>query len=421
MFLSFLMLHTLSIPVFAGWSNTEVESITACTTQYGSTENNTNYWTTWVPTDTYTTTTWANLWKTEVVTPKPLTTTLSTTSTSTWYSYVGDNMTTTIYTSTYYDVSTVTQTKTVPSATTTTLTQVETLTVPTLTGFVPIASASPYASKKPNGWEDPADWDVEDVYWSIFPAYSTLEWFGPFDYTMPTPTLLWRRQETQSAQPSKVACTVTVRSHNFVTTATVKQSGPRATFTRTEVVATTIFTSTVRTKPTTTPPSTLQTQELMLWKTNTSYITTTVTAVETATETAFPSSTSVQAACGSANIVDSYNGYMLHRPLDWFPNNANYTKQEIWGWDPNPVNSAEECCARAVVDPKTIFWKWDYGCEIWKGDAASCPTEAGINGTSGGKIGVDVYYEPISDQGYFSSFDVGNGACGDVGFVSLWE
>jgi hypothetical protein len=131
------------------------------------------------------------------------------------------------------------------------------------------------------------------------------------------------------------------------------------------------------------------------------------------------------AACASANIVDSYDGHWLRDPPSWFPDGGNYTKQQIFSWDEGSVYSTETCCARAVVDPKTIFWRytndWSQGCEIWTGDAASCPAAAGVNGTSGSKVDVQVYYEPIADQGFWSSWDVGNGACGNVGFVSLWE
>lgn len=77
------------------------------------------------------------------------------------------------------------------------------------------------------------------------------------------------------------------------------------------------------------------------------------------------------------------------------------------------------------MDPKTIFWRytgdWNQGCEIWKADAGRCPAAAGVNGTSGSKVDVQVYYEPIADQGYWSSWDVGNGACGNIRFESLWE
>lgn len=125
-------------------------------------------------------------------------------------------------------------------------------------------------------------------------------------------------------------------------------------------------------------------------------------------------------------MIDSYNGYPLREPPSWFSNpNANYTRQQIYPWDSEPVYSAEGCCARAVADPKTILWKYSEGsgsaCEIWKGDATSCPAAAGYNGTSGEKVDANVYYEPTAYQGFWYSFDVGNGACGNIGFESLWE
>ncbi|KAF2632794.1 hypothetical protein BU25DRAFT_417385 [Macroventuria anomochaeta] len=136
-----------------------------------------------------------------------------------------------------------------------------------------------------------------------------------------------------------------------------------------------------------------------------------------------PPTTSVLAACNTANVTHPYNGYWLREPPSWFCD-ANYTEQQIWSWNPEPVNSADKCCVRAVVDLKTILWRWsgwDDGCEIWKDDVESCPAAAGFNGTNGEKVSVDVYYEPIADLGYWSSFDVGNWACGNIGVVSLWD
>lgn len=144
-----------------------------------------------------------------------------------------------------------------------------------------------------------------------------------------------------------------------------------------------------------------------------------------ATETVYPSTTSVLAACASANIVDSYDGYWLREASSWFPDGGNYTKEQIFSWEADSIDSTEACCAHAVVDPKTVFWRYtsDFtqGCEIWKGDAATCLAAVGVNGTSGSKVDVQVPYEPLDNQDYGSGWNVGNGACGNVGFVSLWE
>lgn len=258
----------------ASWSNTEVETITACTTQYGPAKNTTQPWLDYVSTDTYTTSTWAYFSKTEALTLKPLTTTLLATSTSTSYFYPPDNRTTTVYTSTYYNAYQTTQTETVPSTTTITVSQVETLTVPTLDGFVPVGSASPGAAKKTNSWEISDDWDVQDVYWTTEPSTSV----APTRYMYTG--LIWRRDQ-QSGQPTKVDCTQTIQSNGFYTTSYIRLSGPRATFTRTEIVATETSTFTVHTKPTAPPPASVYTFEDTLWTTNTSYATETVTTVQT--------------------------------------------------------------------------------------------------------------------------------------------
>jgi hypothetical protein len=289
MALSLAVFAVLLGPTFAAWSNTDVESITACTTQYGPASNTTQYWYTWVSTDTYTTSTYVNLYKTEVLTPKPSTTTVSATSTSTYYYYPGDNMTTTVYTWTYFDSTTVTQTETIPSTTTVTVSSVETLTVPTLTGFVPVASASPLAAQKTNSWDSAGDWDVEDVYWTSNPPYDyrisyATPLVAPPDVFLPAPVytdILWRRQNAQSSQPLKVDCTLTIQSNGFYGTSSIRQSGPRATFTRTKIVATATTTSTVRTRKTTPRATEVYTVSGTFYSVNTSYTTVTTTSVET--------------------------------------------------------------------------------------------------------------------------------------------
>ena len=311
MTLFFIAFAALLAPAFASWSNTETESITACTTQYGPASNTTQDWGFWVTTDTYTTSAWVNLYKTEVLTPKPSTTTVSATSTSTYYYYPGDNMTTTVYTWTYSDTATVTQTETVASTTTVTVSSVETFTVPTLTGFVPVASASPLAARKTNTWDDAGDWDVEDVYWTTetspyigYPIYATPLVAGlangplPIDVLgappPPLPTdvlrapipeatgLLWRRQDAQSSQPLKVDCTLTIKSNAFVYgTSSIRQPGPRATYTRTSIVAFTTVTSTVRTKQTAPLPTEVFTISDTFYSYDTSSTTVTTTSVET--------------------------------------------------------------------------------------------------------------------------------------------
>lgn len=271
----------------ASWPNTDVETHTACTTQYGPAKNNSEPWLDYVSTNTYTTSAWSYFGKTELLTLKPSTTTLSATSTSTSYFYPADNWTTTVYTSTYYDTYQSTQTETVSFTTTSTISQVETLTVPALNGFTALASASPSAAKKTNSWEIsiPDGWEVHDVYWTTesssgLPVItaSAFEYYGPLpqDY----PGYISRRDEP-SGQPAKIDCTETVQSNNFYTTSYITLSGPRATFTRSEVVATQTSTFTVHTKPTAPPPTSVYTIEDTLYTGNTTYVTETVTTTQT--------------------------------------------------------------------------------------------------------------------------------------------
>ena len=145
----------------------------------------------------------------------------------------------------------------VPSTTTITVSQVETLTVPTLNGFVPVESASPGAAKKTNSWEVPDGWDVQDVYWTTEPSTATNVATRYHMYT----DLLWRR-DRQSDQPTKVDCTETVQSNSFFATSYIRVTGPRATLTRTEIVATATSTYTVEsvaTSPSSTAPSSTST------------------------------------------------------------------------------------------------------------------------------------------------------------------
>lgn len=270
----FAILAALFAPAFASWSNTEVETITACTTLYGSAKNTTEPWLDFVSTNTYTTSAQAYFSKTEVLTLRPSTTTLSVTSTSTSYLYPSDSWTSTVYTSTYIDTYVATQTDTVLFTTTITQSQVETLTVPTIDDFVPVGSASPSASKKITSGDIPDGWDIQDVYWTTESSTTDVA-----TRVSVYSDLLWRRQ--QSSQPSAVDCTETVQSNSFYTTSYIRVSGPRVTFTRTEIVATETSTFTVHTKPTAPPLSSVYTIEDIYWTTNTSYATETVTASKT--------------------------------------------------------------------------------------------------------------------------------------------
>jgi hypothetical protein len=290
MALSLAVLATLLAPTLAGWTTTDIESITRCTTEYGPASNDTPS-STWLSTDTYTTTTYGNFYKTAVLTPRPSTTTVSATSTTTTYETRGNNETTTIYTSTYSGSTTVTRFETVPTTTTVTVSEVETLTVPTLTGFVPVASAFPGASLKTFGNTESDEWDIEDVYWTTEKPYGSSETIRPLDrlvslyQSSPIPTQSLHPRAEQSRQPQKVVCTLTIQSNYFMSTVSIKQSAPTATFTRTTYVSTVTTTSTVQTKPTSIPASTVSTVQWDYYTTSTFYTTQTTTTVETVSTT----------------------------------------------------------------------------------------------------------------------------------------
>lgn len=97
-------------------------------------------------------------------------------------------------------------------------------------------------------------------------------------------------------------------------------------------------------------------------------------------------------------------------------NNSDYELQSLYE-SSDGINSAESCCTRAFATSNTIFYQWNSGtCNIYVGK--NCPA-VNFNGT---KVDVDVYYEPIKDRpDWYSSFAVGNGACGNVKLQSLWE
>lgn len=143
-----------------------------------------------------------------------------------------------------------------------------------------------------------------------------------------------------------------------------------------------------------------------------------------ATETVVgTSTTSAYAACGTGNAVDTYDGFPLYGLSEqWFQvidNTTDFSLRSFY----NDI-TLEDCCARAAEIPTTIFYKYTSGaCDIYVGK--SCPVSMGYNSTSStSMVVVDVYYEPIplQDRPYwYSSFTVGNGACGDINIQSIWK
>lgn len=314
------LLLALSATLWSHTSAFETDTLTSltshCTTQYlssGSSEYNSTYSTIapvyppWVSTESYTTTAYSNYMKTEVLTPRASTTTLTSTSTSTAYETIRDTSTISIFTTTEYNTYTITQTEAVTSTTTVTVSTPDAVTISTPAGYIAVASANVGAVLKEPEPDVNAHWDVEDVWWTEYdqPIYlydsmarpiatSTV---SPLMISEPVPTLLgrdvdvafnrrlripYRPQVTDEAQ--KVICTYTVQSNYFVTTTTIKRSSATTpTYTRTVYATTTTSTSTVRAKPTNGWNGTVSTEypNWAYWNTTTSYTTLTTTDVVT--------------------------------------------------------------------------------------------------------------------------------------------
>ena len=244
--------------VGCGWpreSPAAVSSVTRCSTTYGASSPP------WGPsTDYFTSTSNAYRVKTELLTPKPSTTSVSATSTYTEFETAPNNLTQTVYTDTYTWTNYLTTTETVSSTSTITTSVLSTTTIPTQAGFTPIAAVYPEATQHVDDWADRDNWSVEDSYWQD--DAGSQPWPIPLDASEPIlfdaaqPLLLNAQQSSEATgDASKVDCLVTLINIYDSGTSSSKSYAPPPTYTRTTYVATETTTTTVRTRisPTETP------------------------------------------------------------------------------------------------------------------------------------------------------------------------
>ena len=136
-----------------------VSSATRCSTTYGSAAPP------WGPsTDYFTSTSYAYRVKTQLLTPKPFTTSISTTSTYTEWETAPNNLTKTVYTDTYTWTNYLTTTETVFETSTVTTSVLSSTTVPTMDGFTPVQANYPQATLHIDDRADRSNWVVEDEY-----------------------------------------------------------------------------------------------------------------------------------------------------------------------------------------------------------------------------------------------------------------
>src|SRR5690242_19786376 len=242
--------------IWGGNSPAAVSSVSRCQTTYGASSPP------WGPsTDYYTSTSYAYRTKTEVLTPKPSTTSVTATSTYTQFETAPNNLTRTIYTSTYTWTNYITTTQVVSSTSTITTSVLSSTTVPTPNGFTPVAAVYPEATQHVDDWADRDNWAVEDVYWQ---DEGSEPWARPLDLSS-QPRLFdsLEAAPVDGAEPSvkptdqasKVDCLVTMVNIYDSGTSTSKSYVVPPTYTRTKYVSTETISSTVTTKisPTETP------------------------------------------------------------------------------------------------------------------------------------------------------------------------
>ncbi|KZM26233.1 hypothetical protein ST47_g2621 [Ascochyta rabiei] len=330
--------------------------------------------------------------KTELLTPKPYTTSVSATSTSTEYSTAPNNLTKTVWTDTYTWTNYYTKTETVSSTFTVTTSVLQTAIIPTLAGFTPVAAAYPEATQHVDDQEDQDQWTVEDSYWQD-------------DLNLQQESEV--PDVVESGVASKVQCLITLISIYDSGTTSSRSYVPPPTYTRTKYIASETITSTVTTKVS--PTETPYTYSMASGLEFRSWYTETRTNVETITTTDYPSSTtSVYAACATDNVVDTYSGWPLYSLADdWYSKNLTIIRSD---WSDN--TNATACCAMAAANPNAIFFKYSGVCEVFVDEYAATEYNASV------KIDVPVLYEP-RETGWWG-LTVGNGPRGRVSFSSLW-
>ncbi|KAF1927073.1 uncharacterized protein M421DRAFT_181353 [Didymella exigua CBS 183.55] len=399
---------------YGGWgwpgnSPSAVSSASRCSTTYGASAPP------WgASTDYFTSTSYAYRVKTEVLTPKPSTTSVSATSTYTQWETAPNNLTKTVWTDTYTWTNYLTTTATVSETSTITTSVLSTTTVPTPDGFTPVAAVYPEAAKHVDDWGDRDNWAVEDSYWQdegndpwILPlAANTAREGALLDAAVP---LIAESTPVRTDQASKVDCLVTMINIYDSGTTTSKSFVSPPTYTRTKYVATETTTTTVTTKinPTETPYTYTMASGLEIK----SWFTETTTKTETTTTTEYPSSTTTEyAACATDNVIDTYEGFPLNNlAKDWYSKNSTVTVIRSSWWEFQNVTA---CCNNASQYSNAIFYKYDGTCEVFLDDHTNTRYNAS------GKIDVEVWYEP-RERGWWGP-SVGNGPRGSISFSSLW-
>ncbi|KAF1348346.1 hypothetical protein EJ07DRAFT_160151 [Lizonia empirigonia] len=286
-----------------GWpsreSPAEVSSVTRCLTTFAASSPP------WGPTTNFfTSTSYAYRSKTELLTPNPSITSVSTTSTYTEYFTAPNNLTKTVWTGTYTWTNYMTTTETVVSTATATESVLQTATIPTDAGFTPVAAVYPEATLHVDDWADQDKWSVEDAYWQD-------DWTSQQEPEV--------QDVPQSGVASKVDCLITLINIYDSGTTSSRMSVPPPTYTRTAYVATETTTITVRTKVS--PTETPTTYSMASGLESRSWFTETRTNYET--------------------------NYTVIRS-DW-----------------SDVNNATACCDTAAANPDAIFFKYDGICEVF--------------------------------------------------------
>ncbi|OSS48577.1 hypothetical protein B5807_07081 [Epicoccum nigrum] len=309
-----------------------VSSATRCSTIYGSAAPP------WGPsTDYFTSTSYAYRVKTQLLTPKPFTTSVSTTSTYTEWETAPNNLTKTVYTDTYTWTNYLTTTETVYSTSTTTTSVLSSTTVTTADDFTPVQANYPQATQYVDDWAHHDNWAVEDEYFQDegddpYILLLAADRAQPLllDALAPTTSNNATSTPNPSGEASKVDCLVTITNVYEAGTSTTKSYVSPPTYTRTAIISTETITSTVRTRTKTNPTETPYTYslasalEIRSWYTETTTKTKTVRFTSSTftasanqpqtTTTEFPSSTTTfYAACATNNIIDTYNKYPLDR------------------------------------------------------------------------------------------------------------
>jgi len=404
-----------------------VSSATRCSTIYGSAAPP------WGPsTDYFTSTSYAYRVKTQLLTPKPFTTSVSTTSTYTEWETAPNNLTKTVYTDTYTWTNYLTTTETVYSTSTTTTSVLSSTTVTTADDFTPVQANYPQATQYVDDWAHHDNWAVEDEYFQDegddpYILLLAADRAQPLllDALAPTTSNNATSTPNPSGEASKVDCLVTIINVYEAGTSTTKSYVSPPTYTRTAIISTETITSTVRTRTKTNPTETPYTYslasalEIRSWYTETTTKTKTVRFTSSTftasanqpqtTTTEFPSSTTTfYAACATNNIIDTYDKYPLDRlAADWHSKNLTILRS-----DRSEVTNATACCATAARNADTIFFKYDGICEVFIDDRV-----ADWSDTSA-KINVEVLFEP-RERGWWG-VAVGNGPRGKISFSSLW-